>query len=103
MEFLKTQGKVSQSEIISKINEMITIINKSSDRRGPKSVREMSDDDARRVLFGDMKDIPHKKSAEDLNLSYAQVYSCRKNFTFKHIHKEMAEKAKKLADESANS
>lgn len=88
IELLKTEGKVSQHEIIEKINEIISVVNKSSDRRGPKSAREMTDDDARRLLFGDMKDVPHKKAAEDLNLSYAQVYSMRKGFTFKHIHKE---------------
>ena len=81
--------KSSNHEIVSKINEMIAIINKSSDRRGPKSQREMTDDDARRLLYGDLKDVPHKKAAEDLNLSYAQVYSMRKGFTFKHIHVEM--------------
>ena len=64
--------------------------------RGPSSTREMTDDDARRVLIGDLKEKSHKVAAEELGLSYAQVYSCRGFYTFKHIHKEI-EVAKKEA------
>lgn len=63
--------------------------------RGPSSTREMTDDDARRILTGDLKDKSHKAAAEELGLSYAQVYSCRGHYTFKHIHKEV-EAAKKV-------
>lgn len=62
--------------------------------RGPSSTREMTDDDARKVLIGDLKDKSHKVAAEELGLSYAQIYSCRGHYTFKHIHKEI-ENAKK--------
>lgn len=51
--------------------------------------REMTDDDARRILTGDLKATKHKDAAATLGLSYGQVYSCRLEFTFKHIHKEM--------------
>lgn len=51
--------------------------------------REMTDDDARRILSGDLKSMKHKDTAAQLGLSYGQVYSCRLEFTFKHIHKEM--------------
>lgn len=54
------------------------------------SQREMTDDDARRIMNGDLKDAKHKEAGEKLNLSYGQVYSCRLGFTFKHIHKELA-------------
>ena len=57
--------------------------------RGPSSTREMTDDDARRILTGDLKDLSHKAAAEELGLSYAQVYSCRGHYTFKHVHKEI--------------
>ena len=51
----------------------------------------MTDDDAKRVLVGDLKDKSHKEAAEIANLTYAQVYSCRGEFTFKHIHKDLRE------------
>lgn len=57
-----------------------------------KSDREMTDDDARRVLTGDLASAKHKDAAEQLGLSYGQIYSCRLGYTFKHIHKEMHEK-----------
>lgn len=53
--------------------------------------REMTDDDARNILTGELKDAKHKDAATQLGLSYGQVYSCRLEFTFKHIHKEMRE------------
>lgn len=57
-----------------------------------KSDREMTDDDARRILIGDLAATKHRDAAEQLGLSYGQIYSCRLEFTFKHIHKEMREK-----------
>lgn len=80
-------------EIVEKLNELVDFVNKMQDRRGPKSDREMTDDDARRIMgTGDLANESHKSTAEKLGLSYAQVYSCRKGFTFKHIHKELAQK-----------
>lgn len=55
------------------------------------SQREMTDDDARRILNGDLKDVKHKDAGEKLNLSYGQIYSCRLGYTFKHIHKELSQ------------
>jgi hypothetical protein len=52
--------------------------------------REMTDDDARRVLNGDLKDAKHKDAAAALKLSYGQIYSCRLGYTFKGVHKELA-------------
>jgi hypothetical protein len=84
-------------EIIDLVVELQTRVAKleeqSEARRGPKSERVMTDDDARRILAGDLKDASHKAAAEELNLSYAQIYSCRKFFTFKHIHKELEQVA----------
>lgn len=54
------------------------------------SQREMTDDDARRIMNGDLSNLKHKEAAEKLNLSYGQIYSCRLGFTFKHIHKELS-------------
>lgn len=55
------------------------------------SAREMTDDDARRIMNGDLKSLKHKEAAEKLSLSYGQIYSCRLGFTFKHIHKELSQ------------
>lgn len=90
IEKLPTEGKVSQAEIISKINEIIEVLNMLSAPRdrGPKAERTMTDEDARRVIYGDLKDVSHKEAAKQLGLSYGQIYSARKGFTFKPIHKE---------------
>ena len=84
-------------DVIAKVNELIVKLNegKSSGRnRGPSSTREMTDDDARRIMLGDLKDATHTEAAETLGLSYGQIYSARKGFTFKVIYKEMNEAAK---------
>lgn len=57
--------------------------------RGTASTREMTDEDAHRVLNGDLKEVAHKAAAETLGLSYGQVYSCRGEYTFKHILKAL--------------
>jgi len=53
--------------------------------RGPKSERSMTDEDAQRVKFGDLKDLKHKKAAKELGLSYGQIYSAREGYTFNHV------------------
>lgn len=90
IELLDLSQKVSPQQLAEKLNEVITALNElnSPRDRGPKSERTMTDEDARRVIFGDLKDISHKEAAEKLNLSYGQIYSARKGFTFKPIHKE---------------
>ena len=56
--------------------------------RGPVSTRKMTEDDARRLVLGDMTDISHKEAANTLGLSYAQVYSARGGYTFKDLQDE---------------
>lgn len=58
--------------------------NKSSSEK-----RDMTDQDARACLVGDFKTFNHKHAAAGLGLTYAQVYSCRLEYTFKHVHKEL--------------
>jgi hypothetical protein len=53
------------------------------------SPREMTADDAKRILTGDHMNSKHQVAADALGLSYGQVYSCRLEFTFKAVHKEM--------------
>ncbi len=89
IELLNKNAKLA--DVIAKVNEVVEAHNKLTDRRGPKSQREMTDDDAKRILKGgDMASMSHKDAAAALGLSYAQVYSCRGGFTFKHIHKALA-------------
>lgn len=92
IEIAKLDESAKLKDIVAKVNELIERLNttkapKERDR-GPDSTREMTEDDARRILLGDMKDVAHKKAAEELGLSYGQVYSARKGFTFKGIYKE---------------
>jgi len=51
--------------------------------------RNMRDEDALAVLTGEFKELDHKQAAAAIGLTYAQVYSCRLGFTFKHVHKEL--------------
>lgn len=51
--------------------------------------RNMTDRDALNVLDGETKDVGHKEAAERLGLTYAQVYSCRLGFTFKHVIRDL--------------
>ena len=51
--------------------------------------RNMTDADALRVLTGDLKEHNHKEAAELAGLTYAQVYSARGGFTFKHVLHEL--------------
>lgn len=53
--------------------------------------RNMTDADAKAVMTGEWKDLGHKAAGEKAGLTYAQVYSCRLEFTFKHVHKELRE------------
>lgn len=90
METLNQNAKLA--DVIAKVNEIVEFLNSQPTRdRGPKSERTMTDDDARRIMLGDLKDKSHKECAEVLQLSYGQIYSARKGFTFKPIYKEMIE------------
>lgn len=74
---------------VSQLLQRVTELEKINEKRaGPKAEREMTDDDARRIIHGDLKDLSHTKAAETLKLSYGQIYSARKGFTFKKIAKE---------------
>ncbi len=78
-------------DVVAKVNEIIELLNtkpKAQRDRGPESTREMTEDDARRILLGDLAKVNHKEAAQTLGLSYGQIYSARKGFTFKGIYKE---------------
>jgi len=90
LESLKNDAKLP--EVIAKVNEIIAKLNEVKPAkprdRGPESERDMTEDDARRISLGDLKDKSHKDAAKELGLSYGQIYSARKGFTFKAIYKE---------------
>ena len=95
---INLDDKLTMKLLAEKINELIEAQNnrpasKPQRNRGPDSEREMTEDDARRILLGDLKDATHKDAAEALKLSYGQIYSARKGFTFKPVYQEW----KKLA------
>lgn len=79
--------KVTTEQLLERIEQLEDALRK---KRGTASTREMTDEDARRVLSGDLRDVNHKNAAEKLGLSYGQVYSARLQYTFKHIHKELS-------------
>lgn len=85
----KTIGHKELVELVLAQGVMIAELQKAIEPKRNEAVREMTDEDARRILTGDLKDAKHKDAAARLGLSYGQVYSCRLEFTFKHIHKEM--------------
>ena len=88
----ETQVKMSLAELttlVMTLQARITVL-ETPKPSSNTSQREMTDEDARRILNGDLKDSKHKEAGEKLNLSYGQIYSCRLGFTFKSIHKELS-------------
>lgn len=78
--------KASLKDVIRKVNIVIAKVNSIKVRdRGPKSERSMTDEDAFRIKFGDLKEVSHKEAAEKLGLSYGQIYSARGGYTFTHV------------------
>ena len=57
--------------------------------RSSAMLREMTTEDARKVLAGDYAELDHTDAAAQLGLTYAQVYSCRLGYTFKPIHRQL--------------
>lgn len=74
---------------VSKIETLVLARNASAATK-----RNMTDEDALRVLTGDLRELSHKDAAEKIALTYAQVYSCRLEFTFKHVHKDLRDNVK---------
>lgn len=76
-------------ELIASLTARVEALEAAAIPKNNTSQREMTDDDAKRILTGDLATVKHKDAASTLGLSYGQVYSCRLEFTFKHIHKAM--------------
>lgn len=89
IEVLEENAKLK--DVVAKLNEVIATLNATQPKqrdRGPESQREMTEEDARRISIGDLKEYSHKDAAIELGLSYGQIYSARKGFTFKTVYKE---------------
>lgn len=81
-----SNAKVTLETILERVEQLEAQLAQIKTRdRGPRSERPMTDEDAQRVKFGDLKDHSHKAAAKELGLSYGQVYSCRGGYTFNHI------------------
>lgn len=80
-------SKVTIADLVSKVNELVDKANAKRDR-GPESSRDMTDEDASRIMLGDLAKDSHNKAAAILGLSYGQVYSARKGYTFKAIYQK---------------
>jgi hypothetical protein len=72
-------------ELEAKIESLTEKVDNLSSKKGPSSTREMTIEDAERIINGDLKEASHKKAAEELGLSYGQVYSARGGYTFKSV------------------
>lgn len=80
--------KIDYLEVIAKLEERIKTLESLNIPKVNIS-KEMTDIDAVNCLYGDNMNLKHKECAQKMNLSYGQIYSCRLEFTFKHIHKDM--------------
>lgn len=79
-------------QLITDLTGRIEALEQQVTKSSSSSQKEMTDEHARNVLIGDCKDLKHNEAAQKLGLSYGQVYSCRLEYTFRHIHKELVTK-----------
>ena len=76
-------------EAQGKLIEELQTQGSGSRDRGPKSEGEMTEEHAIRVMLSDLREKSHKEAALELKLSYGQIYSARKGYTFKKIYQRM--------------
>lgn len=77
-------GLAAMSVLVENLSAKVEGRNKSAAVK-----RNMTDADAIRVLQGDLIGLGHKETAEVIGLTYAQIYSCRLGFTFKHVIRDL--------------
>lgn len=81
------------TKVVADLKERVNVLEaqaysqKINKNRSSALLREMTKDDALRVLNGDLKEMDHRDAATHIGLTYAQVYSCRLGYTFKPIHR----------------
>ena len=81
------EQRATRVGLSARVTEMESLL-KGRNRSAPTK-RNMTDEDAERVLTGDVAELGHKDAGEAIGLTYAQVYSCRLEYTFKHVHKKL--------------
>lgn len=59
--------------------------------KASKPKKMMTEDDAKRVILGDLCVKSIKEAAIELGLTYGQIYSARNGYTFKSVHAEKGE------------
>jgi len=69
------------------VEQLTQTVEKLSTKKGPASTREMTLEDAERIINGDLRSMSHKVAAEKLGLSYGQIYSARGGYTFKGVER----------------
>lgn len=84
---LQLSENATLPELITLVNTLLQSRTKTRDR-GPESTRDMTEEDAQRVMLGDLRTTSHKEAAKILGLSYGQVYSARFGHTFKGVYQE---------------
>ena len=83
-----TKVELSIEDVLARLEALeAKVANIKVRDRGPKSERSMTDEDASRIKFGDLKDHSHRDAAKELGLSYGQIYSARGGYTFTHVKK----------------
>jgi hypothetical protein len=83
--FVTTEQFETLVKQVNELNEKITKLTTPKE----KSQKEMTDEHALQVLTGCYKDLNHNKAAQELQLSYGQIYSCRLEYTFRHITEKL--------------
>lgn len=78
---------VELTALVLSLQEKIVALESLAEPKRNEAQREMTDADAQRIIAGDLADKKHNEAAKILGLSYGQIYSCRLEFTFKHVHK----------------
>jgi hypothetical protein len=81
------EQRATRVGLVARVTEIESLV-KGRNRSAPVK-RNMTDADAVEVLTGKAKDLDHKDAGELVGLTYAQVYSCRLEYTFKHVHKDL--------------
>lgn len=85
------EGKHTTATLAAKLDEVITKLNalstapRGTRNYGPSSQKQMTEQLAWRILFGDLKSMKVKEIAESEGLSRGQVYSVRGSYTFNYV------------------
>lgn len=87
-----TSSSVTTEELLKLIktmDERVTALEQQITKPNNQSQKEMTDEHAYQILTGEYAQLKHNEAAQKLGLSYGQVYSCRGEYTFRHIHKKL--------------